>query len=191
MLIIPEDFRNDQYILLPLFQRLFRRLGKPRARIRVCQNPRLGGIDQALRVERLSAIVDQYRGMTDLFVLCVDRDGQIGRRSRLDTIERTLAGPPVFLAENAWEELETWVLAGVQLPAGWNWSEVRTEVHVKEMYFEKLAKRRGLADHPGGGRQPLGEEAARSVEAIRTKCQEDFNALARRIEDWLAPTSGT
>lgn len=154
MLIIPEDFRNDQYILLPLFQRLFRRLGKPRARIRVCQN-------------------------------------QIGRRSRLDTIEQTLAGPPVFLAENAWEELETWVLAGVQLPAGWNWSEVRTEVHVKEMYFEKLARRRGLADHPGGGRQPLGEEAARSVEAIRTKCQEDFDALARRIEDWLAPTSGT
>ena len=191
MLIIPEDFRNDQYILLPLFQRLFRRLGKPRARIRVCQNPRLGGIDQALRVERLSVIVDQYRGMTDLFVLCVDRDGQIGRRSRLDTIERRLAGPPVFLAENAWEELETWVLAGVQLPAAWNWSEVRTEVHVKEVYFEKLAKRRGLADHPGGGRQPLGEEAARSVEAIRAKCQEDFDALARRIEDWLAPTSGT
>ena len=25
--IIPEDFRNDQYILKPLFTRLFRRIG--------------------------------------------------------------------------------------------------------------------------------------------------------------------
>ena len=191
VLIIPEDFRNDQYILRPLFQRLFRRLGKPTARIRVCQNPRLGGIDQALRVERLAVIVEQYRGMTDLFILCVDRDGQGGRRSRLDSIERQLAGPPVFLAENAWEELETWLLAGVQLPAGWHWSQVRAEVHVKEAYFERLARRRGLEDHPGGGRKPLGEEAARSVEGIRTKCQEDFDALARRIEDWLALPIGT
>ena len=33
VLVIPEDFRNDQYILKPLFSRLFRSIGKPRVRV--------------------------------------------------------------------------------------------------------------------------------------------------------------
>ncbi len=186
VLIVPEDFRKDQYILRPLFQRLFRNLGRPAARVRVCQNPLLGGIHQALNVERLSEIVDQYRGMTDLFILCVDCDGRAGRRHQLDGIEQQFADSAVFFAENAWEELETWVLAGVQLPSDWSWSEVRAEVQVKEVYFDRFVRRRGLEDHPGGGRKPLGEEAARRMDAIRAKCLEDFDALAQRISDWLS-----
>lgn len=185
VLIIPEDFRKDQYILKPLFRRLLRDLGKPRARVRVCQDPLLGGIDQALRRERLSEIVDRYRGMIDVFILCVDRDGNIHRRERLDRIEQEAGEAATFLAENAWEELETWVLAGVDLPPDWNWSAVRAEVHVKEAYFDELVRQRGFEDHPGGGRKALGEEAARNVAAIRLKCREDFDALALRIEGCL------
>jgi len=33
----------------------------------------------------------------------------------------------VFLAENAWEEIETWVLAGLELPGKWRWADVRAE----------------------------------------------------------------
>ena len=50
VLVIPEDFRNDQYLLKPLFERLFRSIGKPRTRVQVCQNPLLGGVDEALKV---------------------------------------------------------------------------------------------------------------------------------------------
>lgn len=185
VLIVPEDFRKDQYILKPLFERLFRRLGRGSARVRVCQNPLLGGIDQALRSERLKEVVDLYP-MVDLFVLCVDRDGEKGRRERLDEIERELGAECTFLAENAWEELETWMLAGLDLPAAWNWSAVRAEVSVKERYFDRLAEERGVADAPGGGRSPLGEEAARHIEAIRRKCPDDFDSLARRIEACVA-----
>ena len=39
ILIIPEDFRNDQYILKPLFSRLFRSIGKPRVTVDVCRDP--------------------------------------------------------------------------------------------------------------------------------------------------------
>ena len=39
---------------------------------------------------------------------------------------------------------------------------------------------------PGGGRRPLGEEAARRIDAIRRKCPEDFDALARRLEAHVA-----
>ena len=88
-----------------------------------------------------------------------------------------------FLAANAWEEIETWVLAGVDLPNEWTWTNVRAEIHVKEVYFEPLAAQRGLSDSPGGGRKPLAEEAARRIGAIRQKCPEDFNHLAKRLSE--------
>ena len=183
VLVIPEDFRNDQYILKPLFERLLQSVGKPHARVRVCQDPRLGGVDEALNVDRLKDIVEQYDGMTDAFILCVDRDGDAGRRGRLDRIEATLGkGGRAFLAGNAWEEIETWILAGLSLPRNWRWNDVRAEVHVKERYFAPLAQERGVADGPGGGRKALGAEAARNLPAIRRKCPEDFDALARRVD---------
>lgn len=186
VLIVPEDFRKDQYLLKSLFKRLFRELGKASARVVVCQDPLLGGIGEALKSERLAEVVDRYRGMTDVFVLCVDRDGEKGRRTRLDAIEKEFGAPRPFLAENAWEELETWTLAGLELPPKWRWSDVRAEVNVKERYFDKLARERGVADAPGGGRRPLGEEAARRIDAVRRKCPEDFDALSRRLETLVA-----
>ena len=181
VLVIPEDFRNDQYILRPLFQRLFRSLHR-RATVTVLTDPLLGGVGEALKSERLAEVVEQYDGMTDLFILCVDRDGDTSRRRRLAAIEQEFGTPARrFLAENAWEEIETWVLAGINLPDGWRWADVRREVHVKEKYFDKLAQQRGVADGPGGGRKSLGEEASRNIGAIRQKCREDFDRLAERI----------
>ena len=182
VLDIPEDFRNDQYLLKPLFKRLFATLGRGRARIRVCRDPLLGGVGEALKVERIREVVDQHRGMTDIFVLCVDRDGEAGRRTRLTEIEKKLENDCRLFAENAREEIETWALAGLDLPKEWSWQQVRAEVHVKERYFEPLAKQRGVDNGPGGGRKALGEEAARNIDTIRRKCPEDFGALAGRLQ---------
>ena len=85
--IIPEDFRKDQYILKPLFSRLIRRLGTRSVRVRVCQDPLLGGVGEALKSERLREVIERYP-MVDVFILCVDRDGVEQRRQRLDRIER-------------------------------------------------------------------------------------------------------
>ena len=142
----------------------------------------LGGVREALKSERLREVIDQHDGMTDIFILCVDRDGVSGRRARLDQIEDEFGNGRIFFAENAWEELETWVLAGLDLPKGWRWEDIRAEVHVKERYFEPLAIQRGMGDRFGGGRLALGGEAARRINAIRRKCPEDFDALARRLE---------
>ena len=182
ILVIPEDFRNDQYILKPLFSRLMRALGRSSTHILVCTDPLLGGVGEALKSDRIAEIVEKYRGSVDIFILCVDRDGVVGRRQRLDQLEAEFAGSGTLLAENAWEELETWVLAGINLPSQWSWAAVRAEVDVKERYFEPLAAQRALADSPGGGRKVLGEEASRSISAIRQKCPEDFDSLARRLE---------
>ena len=80
--------------------------------------------------------------MTDIFILCIDRDGEEGRRQRLDQLEKKFDNGQTFLAENAWEEIETWLLAGLDLPANWNWRTVRAEVQVKEIYFGPLASQR-------------------------------------------------
>lgn len=183
VLVIPEDFRNDQYILKPLFVQLFKKIRASRAKVRVCQDPPLRGVTEALKVSRIQGIVELYDGTTDIFVLCVDRDGKEGRRERLDQLEQEfgVAGR-VFLAENAWEECETWALAGLILPPEWKWSEIRAEVDVKERYFDRLAVIREVERSEGGGRKILGAEAARNLKAIRQKCPEDFDALARRLE---------
>lgn len=144
MVIIPEDPRRDQHILRPIFRRLFNSLGSRNAKVTVCQEPVLGGVGEALKIERLREIVERYP-MVDMFLLCVDRDGQVGRRQRLDDLEGDLVyAEQAFLAENAWEEIETWALAGLRLPKEWGWSAVRAEVQVKEVYFNELARRRGV-----------------------------------------------
>ena len=183
IVVIPEDFRKDQYILKPLVSQLFKRLGASNPRVNVCRDPLLGGIGEALKTDKLAEIVNDQSGMTDIFILCVDRDGVVGRRERLDQIEAEFQGRCVFFAENAWEEVETWALAGLRMPNDWRWEDVRAEVDVKERYFEPLAAQRGLAESLGGGRKVLGEEASRSIRSIRQKCPEDFDSLARRLEN--------
>ncbi len=182
VLIIPEDFRNDQYILKPIFLRLFQSIGRPRVRVDVCRDPLLGGVGEALKSERIAEVVRMHGGMTDIFILCIDRDGKEGRRQSLNQLQKKFDNGQTFLAENAWEEIETWLLAGLDLPANWNWRTVRAEVQVKETYFEPLAVQRGLSDALGGGRKHLGEEASRRIDAIRQKCPDDFDALAQRLE---------
>ena len=53
ILVIPEDFRKDQYILKPLISRLLRHLGVPNPRVVICKDPLLGGIGEALKADQL------------------------------------------------------------------------------------------------------------------------------------------
>jgi hypothetical protein len=190
ILAVPEDFRKDQYILKPILAALFAAIGRPRARIRVCQEPLLGGISQAMDWERIQEILDRYRGMVDIFLLIVDRDGETHRRQALDNLERKakeyLAADRFFLAENAHQEVEAWILAGHDLPDDWNWKDIRTERDSKEVYFEPFAKSRNVTDAPGGGRKPLAESAAGNYRRIRSRCPEDIGELENRITALLS-----
>ncbi len=176
VLVIPEDFRKDQYMLKPIVQAMMNSCGK-KARVIVCQKPLLGGIDQALNWERLEAIIDLYKYWTDLFLLCVDRDGNPNRKQALNRLEsraaNILAGGKQFLAENAWQEIEVWVLAGHDnLPPAWVWADIRAEVHPKERYFLPFAEQWGLLDEPGEGRKTLALEAAKRYARIKQLCPE-------------------
>jgi len=186
VLIIPEDFRKDQFMLKPIFEAILREVGKPRANVRVCMDPLLGGIVQALDWERISEIIERYKGMVEVFILAVDRDGIDSRRTTLDNIEEKAAkefGPALLYSENAWQELEVWAIAGQDLPSDWSWQEIRAEVHPKERYFEPLARLRQVENEPGGGRKTLGIEAAKNYRRVKGRCPEDIGALETRLAE--------
>ena len=190
VLIIPEDFRKDRYVVKPIIKKMLAEIGKPHAKVEVCLDPLLGGIGEALKWARIQEILDQYKGMVQIFLLLVDRDGEEGRRQRLDSLESQateyLQESRVLFGENAWQEIEVWAIAGQDLPNDWRWSEIRSEVHPKEAYFEPLAESRGLTHEPGEGRKTLGREAATNYSRLRSRCQEDLGNLERRLSGWLA-----
>jgi len=185
VLVIPEDSRRDQYVLKPIITAMMTALGQPRAKVQICSDPIMQGVSEALKWPRIQLILEQYRGMVDLFLLCVDRDGDVNRRASLDYIEQQarVAVPAgrLLLAENAWQEVEVWVLAGHELPSDWAWQTIRSEVNPKEVYFEPFARTRGVDGNPDGGRKILAEEAARRYDRIRRLCPEDVAALENRI----------
>ncbi|MDJ0840084.1 MAG: hypothetical protein QNK37_26465 [Acidobacteriota bacterium] len=186
VLVIPEDFRKDQYMLKPLIEALMRSAGRKKARVRVCRDPLLGGVSQALKWSRLEEIIVRYKGMIDVFLLCVDRDGITERRKSLDHLEtkatQFLPEHKYFLAENAWQELEVWVLAGQKdLPGDWNWQDIRQERDPKEAYFIPFSHSRDLVNEPGEGRRTLAREAAGNFTRVLRLCPE-LNHLRDRLQ---------
>ena len=139
---------------------------------------------EALKSKRIQEIVDRYKSMVDIFIPCIDRDGIVLCRQALDDTGRTVQVPGtcIFVAEVAWEEIETWVLAGLDLPTAIQWEAIRKEVDVKEEYFEPLVQSRRLEALPGRGRKSLGLEDARRIDRILQRCPEDFDALTIRLE---------
>lgn len=87
VLIVLEDFRKDQYILKPTVAAMMAAVGQLHARIIVCCDPLLGSIGEALKTERIHEIIDRYRGMVDLFLPCVEHDGDTHCRQRQDELE--------------------------------------------------------------------------------------------------------
>lgn len=178
VLVIPEDFVHDQYILKPILEVLVCNAGiKPK--LQVCQAPRLCGVSEALKWDRLKSILDMYR-MCDLFLLVVDRDANEGRAERLANLEELSRAHLAehgrgakFLAAQGWQEIEVWVLAGMSdLPKEWAWTAVRAHRDPKEAYFRPYAEMRGVEMGPSGGRKALGVEAGRQYRRIRSRCDE-------------------
>ena len=191
VLVIAEDFRKDQYVLRPIVRAMMKAVGRPHANVQLDREV-LGGVDQATSWRRIEAIL-RLNPMVHLFLLCVDRDGKSGRRQALDSIETqaaALLSPQRRLfAENAWQEVEVWALAGLlDLPDQWKWQQVRQDPNPKEAYFHPLAKQRGVLDDPGEGRKTLAEESARRyVSHVRQRCEE-ICLLEERIRQWIDQT---
>lgn len=185
--ILAEDFRNDQYILKPLCEAMMAALGRPASKVVVITDPAFRGIGDVLRRDRLQRALDLNRGMFDLFLLIVDRDGDPKRQASISAVEtwasEQLGAGKCFLGAMAFQEVEVWALAAQR--GSWKWAELRAEPHPKERYFVPFAEQRGLSDEPGGGRVTLGREAAKAYNRVRRLCPEDVAALEARVERFL------
>jgi hypothetical protein len=200
VLVIPEDSRRDKDLLKPLVEAMMAAVGRPRAKVRVCEKPVLGGVAEALKLERLREIIDLWGGYTDLFLLIVDRDGKDGkivpasgeqparknedRRAVITHLEEQCAAllpeGKGLIGENAIEEVEVWVLAGHELPAEWSIRAIRAERDPKEAFFVPFLARRGLTDD-AAGRALVAVEAARNFQRICDRCPEDMKRLTERV----------
>jgi hypothetical protein len=188
VLIISEG-RNDEFMLKPIIQAMLSSVGMAHASVGYSSiSKRRQGVRYALNPGHIREIITQ-NPMVDLFLLCVDRDGEAGRKEQLTILEQAaeqvLTGRRILLAENAWQEIEVWVLAGHQLPRQWKRKEIRAEPNAKERYFEPYAQQRGVfSESPGEGRKTLAQEAAGRYRQIRQRCQE-VEELEGRIKNWL------
>ncbi len=119
VLILAEDFVKDEFLLQPIIQAMMKSVGKPKAKVKVCRDPRFHGTGEALKWEYVEQALRRHRGMVDLFLLCVDRDGNAHRHVVLGNLENeakaVIGEGRAFLAENAWQEVEVWVLMGHEL----------------------------------------------------------------------------
>jgi hypothetical protein len=176
-------------LLQPIIEAMMKEVGKPRVKVKVCKDPRFHGTSEALRWEFVEQALSRHRGMFDLCLLCVDRDGDANRQAKLANLENqaenVIGGGRAFLTENAWQEVEVWLLMGHDLPPKWDWRAIREEGHPKEAYYQLFAERRGVLDLPGEGRDRLAREAATCYSQIRGRCQEDVQRLENRIRDWI------
>ncbi|GDX41362.1 hypothetical protein LBMAG21_16540 [Armatimonadota bacterium] len=175
VLIIPEDPRLDQYMLKPLVEAALKYAEKPNAMVQVCQGASLAwGYEAVTNFENPKGIIADYK-YYNVFLLCVDRDGEKTREQALTNLEIQIRAEfphKSFVAVCGVEELEVWVLAGIaDLP--YTWSDVRSECHPKERYFELYVKTRNLLDTPGRGRGVLGKVAAQNYsDRVRKLCVE-------------------
>ena len=180
VLVIPEDPTLDQYILKPLVGRLFTDLGRP-ARIDVLSKPRLRGVDQALSAPVLSDIADTFR-MIDLFLVLVDRDGNLERPAVAAAREAEHTGR-LFVCL-AIEEVEVWMLALHRSTLGVAWTEVRSERNPKERFAAPFLSANAPKLDAGGGRAWAMRELGAGWRGLLQVCPE-LQELRDRIHRWL------
>jgi hypothetical protein len=184
VLVIPEDFTKDEHILKPLVERILKECGK-KPTVEVCRDPNFQGVHAALKLDSLRQKVIPLYPMVHLFVLIVDRDGQHGRKHSTDAIETTLSAelkPKAkrFLAEVAWQEVEVFILAGLELPANWRWADIRADADVKDTFFKEMVALRSTSKYPHDGRKKLMAESIKNWQRIKSRCPEDVVALITR-----------
>lgn len=184
VLVIPEDPILDQYILKPLVARLFSDLGRP-VRIDVLSKPRLRGVDQALSAPVLSGIAATFR-MIDLFLVLVDRDGDLERPAVAVAREAEHAGR-LFVCL-AIEEVEIWMLALHRDALGAQWAEVRSERDPKERFAVPFLAANAPRLDAGGGRAWAMRQLGAGWRGLLQVCPE-LQELKDRIQSWLQSRS--
>ena len=170
VLVIPEDPTLNGHILKPLAERLLQDAGKPNAKVKVLNKPRLRGYDQAV-----SAVRDTLPKRYGFFNLCLffpdaDRAGA----DAMDNLEANLNthGIKLFCCP-AQPEVEIYACAAFRDELPGTWEEARAHPRLKEEVFEPLRSQlRFQRRAPGGGRKSMVEQSLRNLPLLYQLCPE-------------------
>ena len=179
VLVIPEDPTQNGHILKPLAERLLQDAGKPNAKVKVLDKPRLRGYDQAVRA--VSDTLPGRYGFFDLFLFFPDADR--ASAEAMNNLEADLddQGLTLFCCR-AQPEVEIYACAAFrdQLPT--TWDDARDHPRLKEQVFEPLRSRLGFERRaPGGGRRSMVERSLRNLPLLYQLCPE-----TRQLRDRIA-----
>lgn len=181
VLVIPEDPTLDLYILKPVVERLMAEVGRPRATVKVLERPRMRGVSEALRREKLDEILETFPQFA-LYRVLVDRDGVLDRVQLARA--RESEHPDRLLVALAVEEVEVWMLALHADELGAPWIDVRAELKPKVMYAEPLLVAHFEADSPGRGRKAAMRALDQGWNSLLRRCPE-LAELRDRLPDML------
>jgi hypothetical protein len=182
VLVVPEDPTHNGAILKPLVEALMVDAGKAQATVRVLDNPRVQGFDDAVEALR-GELVDRYRWM-DLWLFMPDADR--ARPDAMAALEATLQAQGVrLLCCAAQSELEIFASAPYRAEIPGGWAQARRHGRFKEVIFAPLIEKHGDARRPAGGRDLMIAAALANLQQLYGLCPE-LKQLRDRIAALLA-----
>ena len=170
VLVIPEDPILDGHILKPLAERLLGDAGKPNAKVKVLDKPRLRGYGQAVRTIR-DTLPRRY-GFFDLWLFFPDAD-RAGVEAMND-LEADLDAQGIRLfCCRAQPEVEIYTCVAFRDDLPVTWEDARNHPRLKEDVFEPLLSRLEFQRRaPGGGRKSMIEQSLRNLPLLYQLCPE-------------------
>ncbi len=178
VLVIPEDPTWNGYILKPLAKALLDDAGKPNAKVKLLENPHVGGYEQALSAIR-GELPDLYR-FFDLWLFFPDADR--ASADAMDNLETELRARDIsLLCCAAQPEIEIYACVAFCDNLRGTWEEARTHPRMKEEFFEPLLQTHGDRRQAGGGREEMITSSLRSLQRLFQLCPE-----TQRLRDRIA-----
>lgn len=178
VLVIPEDPTWNGYILKPLTAAVLADAGKPNAKIKLLENPRVQGYDHAVNAIR-NELPDRY-GFFDLWLFLPDADR--ASADAMENLEAELDSKRMpLLCCPAEPEVEIYACAAFRDDLPGTWQDARTSTRMKEEVFEPLLEQRGDPRRPGRGRDLMIEASLQNLQLLFQLCPE-----IERLRDRIA-----
>ena len=169
VLAIPEDPTLNGHILKPLVQALLADAGRPTARVKILENPRVRGYDDALNAIRHS-LHERY-GWFALWLFFPDADR--GSSEAMRKLESDLQAEGVLLlCCPAEPEVEIYACAAFRGYMNETWSEARKNPRMKEEVFQPLLEIHGDSRRVGGGRDLMIRKSLKNLPLLYRLCPE-------------------
>jgi len=180
VLVVPEDPTLNGHILKPLAEALLGDAGKPNAKVKVLDNPRIQGYAHAVRAIRSDDLHASY-AFYDLWLFFPDAD-----RAKPDAMEDLEANSRSrgisLLCCPAQPEVEIYACLAFREELDQTWNTVRNHPRMKEEVFEPLLAKHGHPRRPGRGRDLMIMRSLRNLPRLLQLCPETKHLRDRIAE---------